>query len=201
MTHFYQPHVREPVFLALTRVSLWALEQQDAAVSLASAIGSMLAIFATYLVGAALISPLGGLAAALILAIDYQVITWSVDGWRDDTFTATRSAQRVGAPPAAEPAVVRERAARGLRGRRGLPDSHHRALVHSPGPGVAGRRRRPSALARAREARGDGVADTRRRRCAVSDQLRDRDRRSAHRHQLSHPLLPSHGRASRSRSR
>jgi hypothetical protein len=88
MTHFYQPHVREPGFLTLTRVSLWALGQQDAAVSLASAIGSMLAIFATYLVGAALISPLGGLAAAFILAIDYQVITWSVDGWRDDTFTA-----------------------------------------------------------------------------------------------------------------
>jgi hypothetical protein len=89
MTNFYQPHVREPGFLALTRASLWALEQQDAAVSLASAIGSMLAIFATYLLGAALISPLGGLAAAFVMAIDYQVIAWSVDGWRDDTFTAT----------------------------------------------------------------------------------------------------------------
>ena len=88
MTSLYQPHVREPGFLALTRVCLWALDQQDAAISLASAIGSMLAIFATYLVGAALISPLGGLAAAFILAIDYQVITWAVDGWRDDTFTA-----------------------------------------------------------------------------------------------------------------
>ena len=88
MTSLYQPHVREPGFLALTRACLWALDQQDAAVSLASAIGSMLAIFATYLVGAALISPLGGLAAAFILAIDFQVITWSVDGWRDDTFTA-----------------------------------------------------------------------------------------------------------------
>jgi hypothetical protein len=89
MTSFYQPHVREPVFLALTRASLWALGHQDAAVSLASAIGSMLAIFATYLVGARLISPLGGLAAAFVMAIDYQLIVWSVDGWRDDTFTAT----------------------------------------------------------------------------------------------------------------
>jgi hypothetical protein len=88
MTSFYQPHVREPGFLVLTRVCLWALDQQDAAISLASAAGSMLAIFATYLVGAAVISPLGGLAAALILAIDYQVITWAVDGWRDDTFMA-----------------------------------------------------------------------------------------------------------------
>jgi 4-amino-4-deoxy-L-arabinose transferase-like glycosyltransferase len=89
MTSFYQPHVREPGFLALTRASLWALGQQDAAVSLASAIGSMLAIFATYLLGAVLMSPLIGLAAALVVAIDYQVIAWSVDGWRDDTFTAT----------------------------------------------------------------------------------------------------------------
>jgi hypothetical protein len=89
MKSFYQPHVREPGFLALTRASLWALGQQDAAVSLASAIGSMLAIFATYLVGAALISPLGGLAAAFVMAIEYQAIIWSVDGWRDDTFTAT----------------------------------------------------------------------------------------------------------------
>lgn len=88
MESFYQPHVREPGFLALTRASLWALGQQDAAVSLASAIGSMLAIFATYLLGAALISPLGGLAAAFVMAIDYQAINWSVDGWRDDTFTA-----------------------------------------------------------------------------------------------------------------
>jgi hypothetical protein len=89
MTHFYQSHVREPVFLALTRAGLWALDHQDAAVSLASAIGSTAAIFATYLLGAALISPLGGLAAALIIAIDYRAIAWSVDGWRDDTFTAT----------------------------------------------------------------------------------------------------------------
>ena len=40
MTSFYQAHVREPVFLALTRFSLWALDNQDAGVSLASAIGS-----------------------------------------------------------------------------------------------------------------------------------------------------------------
>jgi 4-amino-4-deoxy-L-arabinose transferase-like glycosyltransferase len=89
MESFYQPRLREPGFVTLTRVSLWLLGHQDAAVSLASAIGSMLAIFATYLLGAALISPLGGLAAAFVMAIDYQLIIWSVDGWRDDTFTAS----------------------------------------------------------------------------------------------------------------
>jgi Dolichyl-phosphate-mannose-protein mannosyltransferase len=89
MTSFYQPHVREPVFLATTRLGLWATGGQDAGISLASAAGSLLAIFATYLLGAALISPLGGLAAAALMAIEYNSITWAVDGWRDDTFTAT----------------------------------------------------------------------------------------------------------------
>ena len=89
MTTFYQPHVREPVFLALTRAGLWALDDQDFGVSLASAVGSTLAIFATYLVGAALLSPLTGLLAALLMAIEIEMVTWGVDGWRDDTFTAT----------------------------------------------------------------------------------------------------------------
>ena len=89
MTSFYQPHVREPVFLAMTRSGLWALDDQDAGVSLASAAGSTLAIFATYLVGAALLSPLTGVLAALLMAIELEIVTWGVDGWRDDTFTAT----------------------------------------------------------------------------------------------------------------
>ena len=88
MTTFYQPHVREPVFLATTRLGVWATGGQDAGISLASAAGSMLAIFATYLLGAALVSRAGGLAAAALMAVEYNSITWAVDGWRDDTFTA-----------------------------------------------------------------------------------------------------------------
>jgi hypothetical protein len=89
MESFYQPHVREPVFLALTRLALWSLDGQDAAVSLASAAGSVLAVLATYLLGAALLSPGAGLLASLLLAIEYEAILWAPDGWRDDTFTAT----------------------------------------------------------------------------------------------------------------
>jgi 4-amino-4-deoxy-L-arabinose transferase-like glycosyltransferase len=89
MEAFYQPHVREPMFLAATRASLWALDGQDAAVSLASAAGSLLAIFATYLLGAAVVSRGAGLVAAALMAIEYENITWAVDGWRDDFFTAT----------------------------------------------------------------------------------------------------------------
>ena len=88
MTTFYQPHVREPVFLALTRVSLRLLDQQDAGVSLASAAGSTAAIFGTFLLAAELASPLAGLLAALLVAGEYDLITWSVDGWRDDVFMA-----------------------------------------------------------------------------------------------------------------
>jgi hypothetical protein len=88
MTSFYQPHVREPVFLLTTRLSIAALDGQDAGVSLASAAGSVLTIFGTYLLGAAVVSPFAGLAAAALYAIEYDAITWAVDGWRDDTFTA-----------------------------------------------------------------------------------------------------------------
>ncbi|MEO5897042.1 MAG: glycosyltransferase family 39 protein [Vicinamibacterales bacterium] len=89
MRSFYQAHVREPVPLALIRGWLWALDDQDAAVSFASLTGSTLAVFAIYLVGSALLSPAAGVVAALLLAVEYEVITWAPDGWRDDTFTAT----------------------------------------------------------------------------------------------------------------
>ena len=88
MRSFYQGHVREPVFVAMTHAGLRALDDQDAGVSLASAAGSTAAIAGTYLAGAALISPAAGLIAAALVAIETEVVTWAVDGWRDDTFTA-----------------------------------------------------------------------------------------------------------------
>jgi len=89
MRSFYQAHVREPIFLALTRGFLRLLSDQDAAVSFASMTGSLFTILATYLLGAALVSRPAGLAAAFVIAVDYDVISWSVEGWRDDVFTAT----------------------------------------------------------------------------------------------------------------
>ena len=86
MQHFYQAHVREPVFLAITRGFLWLTGGRDIAVSYASLLGGTLAIFATFLLGAAAYSRIVGLAAAFLLAIELQAITWSADGWRDDTF-------------------------------------------------------------------------------------------------------------------
>jgi hypothetical protein len=86
MTAFYQPHVREPVFLELTRFGLWTMDGQDAGISVASAIGSLLVIVATFLLGRALVSPAAGLIAAAIMTVEFEAIRWSVDGWRDDTF-------------------------------------------------------------------------------------------------------------------
>lgn len=88
MRSFYQAHVREPVFLASTRGFLWLLSNQDAAVSFASATGSILAILAAYLLGSVMLSRYAGLAVAFMMAVEYDLIAWSGDGWRDDVFMA-----------------------------------------------------------------------------------------------------------------
>jgi hypothetical protein len=87
MRDFYQAHVREPVFLALTRGMLRVTGNRDIAVSYASALSSTLTIPATYLLGAAVCSPAAGLIAAAALAIELEASTWGADGWRDDTFS------------------------------------------------------------------------------------------------------------------
>lgn len=89
MRSFYQAHVREPVFLALTRLYLWLLADQDVAVSFASMTGSIVTIIAAYLLGTAMLSRAAGVALAFIVAMEYELISWSVDGWRDDVFMAT----------------------------------------------------------------------------------------------------------------
>jgi hypothetical protein len=86
MSHFYQAHVREPVFLAWTRLWLWLSGGRDLGLSFASAAGSTAAIFATYLLGAAASAPLVGLIAAFGLAVEFHAIALSIEGWRDDTF-------------------------------------------------------------------------------------------------------------------
>jgi hypothetical protein len=86
MKHFYQAHVREPVFLALTRAWLWLAGNRDIGLSFASASGGTLAVLATCLLGAAACSRWVGLAAGLALAIEMTAVVWSIDGWRDDTF-------------------------------------------------------------------------------------------------------------------
>ena len=87
MRSFYAAHRREPLFPFVTKVFLDLLNGQDVAVSFASASFSVLAILATYLLGSYAFSYGVGLGAALAMAIEYDVISWGVRGWRDDAFT------------------------------------------------------------------------------------------------------------------
>src|SRR5262245_51560204 len=87
MQGFYQPHVREPMFLALTRGFQRLLNDRDIAVSYASAFSSTLVVPAIYLLGATAFGPAVGLLAAAAWAIEFDAIDWSAGGWRDDTFT------------------------------------------------------------------------------------------------------------------
>lgn len=84
MTSFYAAHVREPVFVASTKLWLMLTEDQNVAVSLASAMFSTLAVWATYLLGSYAYSRWVGLAAAFALAIERDAIAWAAEGWRDD---------------------------------------------------------------------------------------------------------------------
>lgn len=87
MEHFYDAHVREPVFPFVSSIFLKLLNQQDVAVSFASAVFSLLGVAATYLLGSYAFSRWVGLGAALAMAIERDVISWGVNGWRDDAFT------------------------------------------------------------------------------------------------------------------
>jgi hypothetical protein len=86
MRHFYQAHSREPMFVAATRLGLLASHDHDVGVSLTSIGFSLLALVATYLLGAQLASPAVGLCAAAALAIDRSAVWWAIGGWRDDIF-------------------------------------------------------------------------------------------------------------------
>ena len=87
MRSFYAAHYREPLFPFVTRIFLELLRNQDVAVSFASASFSVLAIVATYLLGAYAFSRGVGLGAALAMAIECDLISWGVIGLRDDAFT------------------------------------------------------------------------------------------------------------------
>jgi hypothetical protein len=78
---------REPLAIASIRPFLWLTGDQDIAVNCASAFFSTLAVLGVYLVGTVGFSSIVGLAAGGLLAVEAWVITYGVDGWRDDAFT------------------------------------------------------------------------------------------------------------------
>jgi hypothetical protein len=86
MRSFYAAHRREPLYPFATKVSLLMLSDQDVAVSFASAAFSVLAIAATLLLGTVAFGFPVGAAAAVLMAIEYELISWGVDGGRDEAF-------------------------------------------------------------------------------------------------------------------
>jgi hypothetical protein len=86
MRGFYEADAREPLFPALTRVLLKAMDDRMLAVHVASALCSTLAVLATYFLGAAAFSRAVGLGGALALAVERDALWWSVEGFRDDAF-------------------------------------------------------------------------------------------------------------------
>jgi 4-amino-4-deoxy-L-arabinose transferase-like glycosyltransferase len=86
MGSFYGAHYREPVFPFVVKGWLWLLNDQDVAVSFASASFSVLCVLVTYFMGTIAFSRWVGCAAAFGMAIEREVISWGVGGWRDDAF-------------------------------------------------------------------------------------------------------------------
>src|SRR5687768_2180768 len=86
MRNFYAAHVREPMFPAVTRLGLMLSGDADVGVSVASITFGLLALVATYALGASMASPMVGLGAAAMLAIDHSAVYWAIGGWRDELF-------------------------------------------------------------------------------------------------------------------
>jgi hypothetical protein len=86
MQNFYAAHVREPMFPAMTRIGLLLTGDADVGVSITSIFFGLLTLVATYKLGALVASPIAGLAAAAMLAIDKSAVHWAIGGWRDELF-------------------------------------------------------------------------------------------------------------------
>jgi hypothetical protein len=84
---FYEANAREPLAIAPVQVFLWLTGDQDIAINCVSAVYSVLAVLATFLLGALAFSAGVGLVAGGLLTVEAWVITFAVDGWRDEGFT------------------------------------------------------------------------------------------------------------------
>lgn len=87
MERFYEARLREPLFVFSTKAGLWLTGGQDIAVSLASSAFGVLLVPATYALGCVLGGVGVGLSAALLVAIEPQLIDTGTRGYRDDLFS------------------------------------------------------------------------------------------------------------------
>jgi hypothetical protein len=86
MKSFYAPQFREPFYVFVVKQFLRVFDQKNIAVSFASGTFSVFAVFVTFLLAKYAFSWWVGVLASFGMAIDSELISIGVDGWRDDTF-------------------------------------------------------------------------------------------------------------------
>ncbi len=87
MESFYAPDTREPLYVASVKLGLWLFHDRNIGITYTSLTFSLLLVWATYLLGAYALCRWVGLAAAFLIAGEFEIIRWSVEGWRDDAFS------------------------------------------------------------------------------------------------------------------
>ena len=111
MENFYAAHVREPMFPAVTRIGLTLTGDADVGISITTIACALLALVATFALGSSIASPMVGIAAAAMLAIDHTAVIHSIEGWRDELFAVFAIAcawawLRLGRHPATANAII-----------------------------------------------------------------------------------------------
>jgi hypothetical protein len=86
MGSFYEASGREPVFPALTRAALSLFGGRDIGINFVSATASALGCLGLFALGRSVGFAWAGSFAALLWAIEWQSLSFSVEGWRDDLF-------------------------------------------------------------------------------------------------------------------
>jgi hypothetical protein len=89
MMGFFDAHVREPLFVAWSRLFIVDLGMGDFGISVASMIASCALVAATYLFAYSQFGRTAAVISALLLAADPAEISLSVEGWRDGAFAAS----------------------------------------------------------------------------------------------------------------
>jgi hypothetical protein len=89
MRGFFDAHVREPLFVAWSRLFIVDFGLGDFGISVATMLASCLLVAATFVFARALFGQAIAVIAAILLAIDPAEIGLSVEGWRDGAFAAS----------------------------------------------------------------------------------------------------------------
>lgn len=89
MRGFFDAHVREPLFVAWSRLFIVDFGFGDFGISVGTMLASCLLVAATFVFARSLFGQAIAVIAAVLLAIDPAEIGLSVEGWRDGAFAAS----------------------------------------------------------------------------------------------------------------